>query len=84
MKEFRLKQKKLKKIMNIFCIITAVFMFVYIGVEPFLPDIIGSVGTLCVGYAADVLVVVSVALLFVYSFANTTLSYHSDYFLACI
>ena len=41
-------------------------MFVYIGVEPFLPDIIGSVGTLCVGYAADVLVVVSVALLFVY------------------
>ena len=66
MKEFRLKQKKLKKIMNIFCIITAVFMFVYIGVEPFLPDIIGSVGTLCVGYAADVLVVVSVALLFVY------------------
>lgn len=66
MKEFRLKQKKLKKIMNIFCIITAVFMFVYIGVEPFLPDIIGSVGTLCVGYVADVLVVVSVALLFVY------------------
>ena len=66
MKEFRLKQRKLKKIMNIFCIITAVFMFVYIGVEPFLPDIIGSVGTLCVGYAADVLVVVSVALLFVY------------------
>ena len=66
MKEFRLKQKRLKKIMNIFCIITAVFMFVYIGVEPFLPDIIGSVGTLCVGYAADVLVVVSVALLFVY------------------
>ena len=66
MKDFRLKQKKLKKIMNIFCIITAVFMFVYIGVEPFLPDIIGSVGTLCVGYAADVLVVVSVALLFVY------------------
>ena len=66
MKEFRLKQKKLKKIMNIFCIITAAFMFVYIGVEPFLPDIIGSVGTLCVGYAADVLVVVSVALLFVY------------------
>ena len=66
MKEFRLKQKKLKKIMNIFCIITAVFMFVYIGVEPFLPDIIGSVGTLCVGYAADVLVVVSVVLLFVY------------------
>ena len=66
MKEFRLKQKKLKKIMNIFCIITAVFMFVYIGVEPFLPDIIGSVGTLCVGYAADVLVVVRVALLFVY------------------
>lgn len=41
-------------------------MFVYIGVEPFLPDIIGSVGTLCVGYAADVLVVVSVVLLFVY------------------
>lgn len=66
MKEFRLKQKRLKKIMNIFCIITAVFMFVYIGVEPFLPDIIGSVGTLCVGYAADVLVVVSVVLLFVY------------------
>lgn len=66
MKEFRLKQKRLKKIMNIFCIITAAFMFVYIGVEPFLPDIIGSVGTLCVGYAADVLVVVSVALLFVY------------------
>ena len=66
MKEFRLKQKRLKKIMNIFCIITAVFMFVYIGIEPFLPDIIGSVGTLCVGYAADVLVVVSVALLFVY------------------
>ena len=66
MKEFRLKLKRLKKIMNIFCIITAVFMFVYIGIDPFLPDIIGSVGTLCVGYAADVLVVVSVALLFVY------------------
>lgn len=66
MKEFRLKQKRLKKIMNIFCIITAMFMFVYIGIEPFLPDIIGSVGTLCVGYAADALVVVSVVLLFMY------------------
>ena len=66
MKEFRLKQKRLKKIMNIFCIITAVFMFVYIGIEPFLPDIIGSVATLCVGYGADALVVVSVVLLFLY------------------
>ena len=41
--------------MNLFCIITAVFMFVYIGIEPFLPDIIGSVATLCVGYVADAL-----------------------------
>lgn len=66
MREFRKKQKKFKKIMNTFCIITAVFMFVYIGVEPFLPDIIGSVGTICVGYVADVLVVVSIVFLFMY------------------
>ena len=41
MREYRKKQRILKKTLNIICIFTAVFMFVYIGVAPFIKELWG-------------------------------------------
>ncbi len=66
MREFRKKQKKLKRIMNTLVIFTAVFLFVYIGVQPMLPDLVGQLGTVIISYVNDILIVASLVVLFVY------------------
>ena len=66
MRELRKKQKKLKKLLNVICTITGIFIFVYIGVQPKLVDYIGQTMTVIVGYIADILVLASICILFVY------------------
>lgn len=66
MREFRKKQKRLKRIMNILVITTAIFMFVYIGVQPMLPDLVGQMGTMVISYVSDILIVASLVVLFIY------------------
>lgn len=65
MREFRKKQKKLKKIMNTLVIITAVYFFIYIGIEPMLAAW-NNTAAIAAGYAADVLVIVCMCILFIY------------------
>lgn len=62
MNEFRKKQKLLKKVMNVVCIITAIMVFVYIGIRPML----NGIPNLIIGYVCDILVVVALVVLFVY------------------
>ena len=64
MRELRKKQKKLKKLLNVICTITGIFIFVYIGVQPKLVDYIGQTMTVIVGYIADILVLASICILF--------------------
>ncbi len=66
MREFRKKQKKLKKIMNAVVIITAVYLFVYIGVEPIMAKSLGGTVTMIAAYLSDFLVVACMAILFLY------------------
>lgn len=66
MREFRKKQKRLKKIMNSVVIVTAVYLFVYIGVEPVLAKSLGATVTMIAAYLSDILVVASMAVLFLY------------------
>ena len=66
MEEIRKKQKLLKKIMRALVILTAVFLFVYIGVAPFISKNADLYTAL--NYTCDALVIVSLALvLFYYS-----------------
>lgn len=62
MNEFRKKQKLLKKVMNVVCIITAIMVFVYIGFRPML----NGIPNLIIGYVCDILVIVALVVLFVY------------------
>lgn len=66
MREFRKKQAKLKKIMNILVIFTAVYLFVYIGIEPMLAKALPDWTVLVFGYLCDALVIGSLIALFVY------------------
>lgn len=67
MREFRKKQKKLKTIMNIMIAVTAIYMLVYIGAEPFIVKELGiNINQIC-NLSCDVLVVVTLAVLFVYT-----------------
>lgn len=66
MREFRKKQAKLKKIMNILVIFTAVYLFVYIGIEPMLAKALPDWTVLVFGYLCDALVIGSLIVLFVY------------------
>ncbi|WP_448901662.1 hypothetical protein [Eubacterium sp.] len=66
MREFRKKQKRLKKIMNSVVIVTAVYLFVYIGVEPVMAKSLGATVTMIAAYLSDILVVASMAVLFLY------------------
>lgn len=62
MRELRKKQKKLKKIMDALCIVTLLFVLAYIGVKPMLQGIT----SLLVNYVCDILVIVTLVVLFVY------------------
>jgi hypothetical protein len=65
MREFRKKQKRLKKMMNILVAVTAIYFFVYIGLEPMLAEWNNTV-TVIVGYVADGLVIAVMCVLFAY------------------
>lgn len=66
MREFRKKQKRLKKIMNTVVIITAVYLFLYIGAEPIMAKSLGATVTMVIAYISDFLVVACMAVLFLY------------------
>lgn len=66
MKEFRVKQRKLKKVMQLICTITGIYIFIYIGIQPMLVDWLGRIPAIIFGYAADILVLASISVLFVY------------------
>lgn len=67
MREFRLKQKKLKKAMNILFVVTGIYFFVYIGVEPMIAKGIGSGASIAAAYVGYALILVSLSVLFVYA-----------------
>lgn len=66
MREFRKKQKKLKKIMTSLIVFTAVFLFIYIGIEPYIKDVIGTTGAIIINYTSNILVILCMVILFVY------------------
>ena len=63
MEEIRKKQKALKRIMRIFVIVTAVFLFAYIGIGP---AVTSSTAATVLNYTCDILVIVSLVLVLVY------------------
>jgi hypothetical protein len=65
MREFRRKQRRLYKIMKTFVIIGAVYIFIYIGVQPYLASVSNTVSMVC-NYVSDFLVVAILVLLFLY------------------
>lgn len=65
MREFRKKQLKLKKIMNVLVIFTAVYFLVFIGVQPIVAEFSNAL-FIALGYVSDVLVVLCLAVLFLY------------------
>lgn len=66
MREFRKKQKNLKKILNIFVILTAIYFFVYIGIEPMLAEW-NDTAAMIAAYTAYFLVIITMCVLFAYS-----------------
>ena len=66
MNEFRKKQKKLKKIMNILLIFTTVYLFVYIGIEPIIAKACADIVTIILGYLCDGLIIAALIVLFIY------------------
>ena len=52
--------------MNSVVIVTAVYLFVYIGVEPVMAKSLGATVTMIVAYLSDFLVVESMAVLLLY------------------
>lgn len=62
MREFRKKQKVLKYIMNCICVITALFVFVFIGIEPMISDLATNI----MNYISYVLVIATMVVLYLY------------------
>ena len=67
MREFRLKQKKLKKLMNTLFIITGIYFFVYIGLQPIIAENLGSGAAIAAAYIGYALILVSLSVLFFYT-----------------
>lgn len=67
MREFRQKQKRMKKLMNTLVIISAVYIFVYYGIEPSLAKWIGTAGTMAFAYVMYGFVLASLYILFQYT-----------------
>lgn len=65
MREFRKKQSRFKKIMNVACIFTAIFFFIYIGIQPMLAEW-NQTAAIVIAYAGDILIVACLVILFLY------------------
>ena len=75
MEEVRKKQKLFKRIMRIAVIVTAVFLFVYIGISPNVQNAFGGRAYLILNYVSDILVVISLALVLIYYSKYSKLEY---------
>lgn len=65
MREFRKKQKRLYAILKASVIIGAVFLFVYIGVQPYIAQLSDLAAVIC-NYICDILVIGVLVLVFLY------------------
>lgn len=65
MNEFRKKQKRLYRLMKISSIFGAVFLFVYIGIQPYVAQCSQLAATIS-SYACDIIVIAVLCLLFFY------------------
>ncbi len=65
MNEFRKKQKKLFKIMKILIVFSAVFIFAYIGAQPYVADF-SKILAVVINYVCDALVLVNLMIIFIY------------------
>jgi len=65
MEEIRKKQRLFKRIMRVFVVFTAIFLFVYIGISPS-AQALGRNGIIVLNYISDILVIVSLALVLIY------------------
>lgn len=65
MREFRKKQKKLYAILKTLVIFSASYIFIYIGVKPFI-EALGTVWATVFAYISDILAVSVISVLFVY------------------
>lgn len=86
MREFRNKQKKLNRIMKALIIFGAAFIFIYIGVQPFIAEK-SQIAAMVLNYACDFLVIANMFVVFRYyskygksdSFLNSVENELSDY-----
>ena len=62
MREFRKKQKRFKIVTNLLVILTAVYILLYIGIQPYLSDSFA----LWANIGANLMVIISLAMLFLY------------------
>lgn len=65
MREFRRKQSRLNKIMKALIVLGALFIFIYIGAEPFVAKA-SSIATVVCNYICDFLVLANMAVIFTY------------------
>lgn len=65
MREFRKKQKRLFNLMRAVVIFGAVFIFIYIGVQPYVAELSNTASVIC-GYICDFLVIAVLVMLFLY------------------
>lgn len=65
MREFRKKQKALKRIMHALVIIGVVFILVYIGVQPTVAELSSKAALIC-SYICDFLVIANMVVVFIY------------------
>ncbi|MBQ9532060.1 MAG: hypothetical protein IJR70_08305 [Eubacterium sp.] len=63
MNEIRKKQKLFKRIMRMIVIVTAIFLFVYIGIAPIIKS---SAAVTVLNYSCDILVIISLVLVLLY------------------
>lgn len=80
MREFRKKQRILKKWMTAFIVAAAAIIFVYIGVEPYLRQYAGGTATTVCSIVCNVAALAAMVLLFLYYSKYSK----SDYFLQTI
>ncbi|MCM1285634.1 MAG: hypothetical protein NC213_02450 [Acetobacter sp.] len=65
MNEIRKKQRKLYKIMKVVTIVGAIYLFVYIGIQPYVADASQLAARIC-GYISDAAVIAVLVLVFMY------------------
>lgn len=66
MKEFRLKQKRAKVLMNFVTIFGALFILIYIGVQPIILEKYGEIVTIITRYVCDLVILSVLGILFFY------------------